>query len=76
MTIGILISFIYVTVQLKMPKEVNSDENVVIQTINSLPFLNKYCYFEIAFLLKNMLFSSLFNMTLNISRIVDVEPIV
>ena len=75
MTIGLLIAFTYVTVQLKMPKEVNADENVVIQIVNHLPFLNRYCYFEIAFLLKNTLFPSLFNMTLNISRIIDVEPI-
>ena len=76
MTIGLLIAFTYMTVQLKMPKEVNADENIVIQLVNQLPFLNKYCYFEIAFLLKNTLFPSLFNMTLNVSRIIDVEPII
>ena len=76
MTIGGLIVFSYATVMLKMPKEVNEDENVVIQLVNKLPFLNRYCYFEIGYLLKIVLYPSLFNMTLNISRIIDVEPII
>lgn len=59
-----------------MPKEVNSDENFVIQVVNRLPFLNNFCYFEIAFILKNLIYPSLFNLTLNISRIIDVEPII
>ena len=59
-----------------MPKEVNSDENFVIQVVDRLPFLNNFCYFEIAFILKNILYPSLFNLTLNISRIIDVEPII
>ena len=59
-----------------MPKEVNSDENFVIQVVDRLPFLKNFCYFEIAFILKNILYPSLFNLTLNISRIIDVEPII
>ena len=41
-----------------------------------LPFLNKFCYFELAHVLKIVLYPSLFNLTLNISRIIDVEPII
>ena len=40
--------------------------------MNWLP-LDRYCYFEIAYLVK-MLYPSLFNLTLNISRLVDAEP--
>jgi len=72
MTIGLLLVFSSCSVQLKMPKEVNADENVVIQAMNFLP-LDRYCYFEIAYLVK-MLYPSLFNLTLNISRLVDAEP--
>lgn len=72
MTIGLLLVFSYMSVQLKMPKEVNQDENVVIKLMNWLP-LDNYCYFEIAHLVK-MIYPSLFNLTLNISRLVDAEP--
>ena len=75
MTIGLLLIFTYSTVQLKMPKEVHAQENVVIQTVISLPFLNRFTYFEIAYILKTVLYPSLFNLTLNISRVIDVEPI-
>ena len=74
MTIGFLLAFVYMSVSLKMPKEANSDENVVIQAVNALFFFDKYCYFEVAFILKNLVYPSLFNTTLNISRLIDVEP--
>lgn len=59
-----------------MPMEVNAtEENVVIRIIDALPFLNSFCYFEIGYVLKSVLFHALFNLTLNISRLIDVEPI-
>jgi len=76
MTIGLLLVFTYSTVQLKMPKEVNSEENIIIQIVDMLPFLNRFCYFELAYVLKIVLYPSLFNLTLNVSRIIDVEPII
>ena len=73
-TIGLLIAFSYATVSLKLPKEVNEAENLIIQFFDWVPFCGNYCYFEIAYLLKIVLYPSLFNMTLNVSRIIDIEP--
>ena len=75
MTIGTLLTFAYCTVDLKMPKEVNLDENIVIQAVNFLPFLNQYCYFEIGYILKSVIYPSLFNTVLNVARLIDVEPL-
>lgn len=44
--------------------------------MNYLPFLNHLCYFEISYILKSVMYPSIFNTTLNISRIVDVEPLI
>lgn len=44
--------------------------------VNYLPFLNRYCYFELGYVLRIVLYPSLFNLTLNISRVIDVEPII
>lgn len=74
MTIGLLLVFSYACVQLKMPKEVNADENIVIQAVNYLPFFDGFCYFEIIHILRSCIYPSLFNMTLNISRLIDKEP--
>lgn len=57
-----------------MPKEVNADENIVVQAVSYLPFLDGFCYFEIIHILRSCIYPSLFNMTLNISRLVDKEP--
>lgn len=73
-TIGLLIAFSYATVSLKLPKEVNEAENIIVQIFDYVPFCGNYCYFEIAYLLKIVLYPSLFNMTLNVSRIIDIEP--
>jgi len=74
MTIGTLILFGYSCVQLKMPKEVNEDENEIIKFVNMLPFLNGFTFFEINYVLKHIIYPSLFNTVLNISRVIDVEP--
>ena len=37
LTIGMLIAFSYATVSLKLPKEVNNDENFIIQIFNYVP---------------------------------------
>lgn len=42
--------------------------------MNKLPFLNRFCYFEINYILKNVIYSSLFNAILHISRLTDVNP--
>mmetsp|Transcript_18244 Transcript_18244/g.24376 ORF Transcript_18244/g.24376 Transcript_18244/m.24376 type:complete len:140 (+) Transcript_18244:446-865(+) len=76
MTIGGLLTFAYCTVELRMPKEVNQDENIVIQMVNALPFMNHLCYFEISYILKTVIYPSFFNTTLNISRLIDVEPLI
>ena len=57
-----------------MPKEVNDEENIVIQTVNRFGLLNNYCYFELGYILKIVIYPSLFNVTLSLSRIIDVEP--
>lgn len=38
--------------------------------------MNHLCYFEISYILKTVMYPSIFNTTLNISRIVDVEPLI
>lgn len=68
MTIGTLLTFVYCTVMFKMPKEVNQDENIVIQIVNAIPYLNHLCYFEISYILKTVIYPSLFNTVLNVSR--------
>lgn len=74
MTIGSLLTFIFMAVQLKMPKEVNAEENVVIQLINLCKPLRHLTYFELGYILKVIIYPSLFNTTMNIARIIDVEP--
>ena len=76
MTIGAMLTFAYLTVELRMPKEINADENIVIQGVNYLPFLNHLTYFELGFVLKTVIYPSLFNTSLNISRLIDVEPLI
>ena len=39
-----------------------------------LPFLNSFTYFELAYVLKHIIYPALFNTVLNISRLIDVEP--
>ena len=73
MTIATLLFFATVSVQLKMPRSGNQ-ESQVIQAVNALPFLDKFCYFEINFIIKSIMYGSLFNAILHISRMIDVDP--
>ena len=38
--------------------------------------MDRFCYFEVAYLLRVVIYPSLFNMTLNLSRVVDIEPLI
>jgi hypothetical protein len=73
MTISTLIVFAFCSVQLKMPKQ-GDQESWVVTMINSVPLLDRFCYFEINYMLKSILYSNLFNSILHISRISDVNP--
>ena len=76
MTVGLLLAFSYAVVMLKMPKEANQEENFVIQIIRYFKYMDRFCYFEVAYLLRVVIYPSLFNMTLNLSRVVDIEPLI
>lgn len=51
MTISTLILFVTISVQLKMPRLGTTDSEVV-QIVNSIPFFNRFCYFELNYLIK------------------------
>lgn len=51
MTISTLILFATISVQLKMPR-LGTSETQVVQLINRIPFLDRFCYFEINYLIK------------------------
>ena len=74
MVIGTLIVFASVSVQLRVPKEGGNDENAIIKLIDWIPFLNSWCYFEINYVMKSVLYPGLFHMALHVSRILDVAP--
>ena len=73
MTISTLIVFSMASIQLKMPTE-GSQENWFIQLINKVPFLDRFCYFEINYMIKKIVYSNIFNCILHISRISDENP--
>ena len=73
-TIGSLLLFSYLIVQLKMPKEAMQEENIVIQAANAIPYVKDFTYFEIVYMLKSVLYPSIFQLVLRISSQVDVEP--
>lgn len=74
MVIGSLIIFATTSVQLRTPLEGGNEENAVIQLFNRMSFLNKYCFFEINYIMKSVLYPGLFHMALHISRMIDVAP--
>lgn len=51
MTISTLILFATISVQLKMPRLGTTDSQVV-QIVNSIPFFDRFCYFELNYLIK------------------------
>ena len=74
MVIGTLIVFASMSVQMRIPKEGGNDENAIIKLINGVPLLNGWCYFEINYVLKSVIYPGLFHMALHISRMIDVAP--
>jgi hypothetical protein len=46
----------------------------VIQTIKSLPLLDNFCWFELIFMLKSVIYPNVFHCSLHISRIIDKPP--
>ena len=59
---------------MRVPKEGGNDENAIIKLINGVPLLNGWCYFEINYVLKSVIYPGLFHMALHISRMIDVAP--
>jgi len=68
-----LLIFASVCITLKMPRE-GKEDNQTIQMINKVPYLNRFCYFELGFLLKSLIYPNLFHCFLHISRLID-KPI-
>lgn len=68
-----LLVFASFVVQVRMPKE-GRDENQSIQLINSIPFLNRFCLFELTFMVKTLIYPNIFHCALHISRLID-KPI-
>ena len=73
MTITSLLIFASLSVQLKMPRE-GPEENVVIEMVKQMVFLNKFTYFEINYLVKSIVYPNLYHSFLHMSRMVDVAP--
>lgn len=73
MTISTLILFATISVQLKMPR-LGTTETQVVQLVNRIPFLDRFCYFEINYLIKSIIYGGIFNAILHISRMIDVNP--
>ena len=69
-----LLIFGAMCVYIKMPKENHVEDNIVIQTIKSLPFLDNFCWFELIFMLKSVIYPNVFHCALHISRIIDKPP--
>lgn len=42
--------------------------------MNSLPFLNGFCYFEVGYILKSVIYPNLYHMALHMSKVVDIAP--
>jgi len=74
MTIASLITFVYISVNLKLPQESPGVENIVIETVKKIPFLKNMTYFELQYLISNVLYPGIFHMALHISRAVDMPP--
>jgi len=68
-----LLIFVTLCINIRMPKE-QTEENMVIQIIQSLPFLDNLCYFEIIFILKTLIYPNLFHSILHVSRLIDIPP--
>ena len=68
-----LLIFASACVQIKMPKE-GREHNQTIQLINGIWFLNRFCYFEINFMMKTLIYPNIFHCALHISRMID-KPI-
>ena len=71
-TISSLLIFATISVQLKMPKE--TSENTVINTVNKVHILDYFTYFELNYLIKQVLYPNLFHMILHMSRLIDLQP--
>jgi len=72
MTISTLLVFSMTSVSLKMPQQ--EQEGWFFQTIGKISFLDSFCYFEINYIIKKVLYSNMFNSILHISRISDINP--
>lgn len=73
MTISTLIVFSMASIQLKLPQQ-GSQESWFIQVVNRVPFLDRFCFFEINYMIKKIVYGNIFNCILHISRISDVNP--
>ena len=59
--------------QSRVPKE-GDQENQVIEWICTFPQLNTFTYFELNYILKNLIYPSIFSCALWMSRMIDENP--
>lgn len=71
--ISSLLIFASLSFQLKVPKE-GDEENQVVQWVDRLDFLRGFSYFEISYILRNIIYPSIFQSALHMSRMIDVNP--
>lgn len=72
-TIISLLIFATLAIQLKLPKE-GDKENSIIGGVKVLRSLDGFTYFELNFIIKQIVYPSIFSMALNVSRMVDMDP--
>ena len=72
-TISSLLIAATVCVYLKLPKEGNQ-ENDLILWVDTVRWLDDFTYFELNFVLKTIVYPAIFSMAMNVSRLVDIDP--
>ena len=66
--------FSYVSINLKLPQETPGEDNIVIEMVKKIPYLNGMTYFELNYIVTTVMYPGIFQMALHISRAVDMAP--
>ena len=72
--IGSLLIFATIAFSLKEPRE-GDDDNSVVKFINDSELFADLTFFELSYLVKSVVFPSIFQMALHMSRMVDKNPL-
>lgn len=60
---------------MRVPRE-GAEENQVIKLVDQLKFTYGFTYFELNYILKHLIYPSIFSMALWMSRMIDENPVV